>query len=76
MGRVREQDIINYYCNNSHNNVTIMDAHVNMVMLMDTANQRIAQPGLVGVMMWRTPMTMMTFVAVLAVIVTFAQVAR
>ena len=37
MGRVREQDIINYYCNNSHNNVTIMDAHVNMVMLMDMA---------------------------------------
>ena len=37
MGRVREQDIINYYCNNSHNNVTIMDAHVDMVMLMDMA---------------------------------------
>ena len=37
MGRVREQEIINYYCNNSHNNVTIMDAHVNMVMLMDMA---------------------------------------
>ena len=41
-----------------------------------TANQRIVQPGLVGVMMWRMPMTMMTFVAVLAVIVTSAQVAR
>ena len=41
-----------------------------------TANQRIVQPGLVGVMMWRMPMTMMTFAAVLAVIVTSAQVAR